>query len=547
MSRQRPTDPLVVVLGSTGTGKSDLAVELARRFNGEIINADAMQMYHGLPVTTNKISVAEQRGVPHHLLGTIALHEPTWRVDHFKKEASRIIADIRGRGRLPIVVGGSQYYTDGLLFDDILVEGEFDRAGDEGDNRAEDADADEESFGDTGDREKEFPILAESTERLYAELQRVDPVIAMRWHPRDRRRIVRSLEIFLQTGRRTSDIYAEQKTRREEKLKAESGFQPRGGDANTQSSWNTLMFWVYAQPDVLNARLDGRIDTMQARGLEQETSAMYDTLRDYEARGTPIDKTKGIWQSIGYKEMEPYVKAVKEKQQDVDIDALRTAGLDGIKFGTRRYARYQLRWIKHKTIPCLQDAHPRALDHLFLLDSTDKSAWHENVAEVGVSLAAKFLGESPDGEIGGEPVESLPAPMDVSERARTVLHETIHASRGTVFNAEKPFKQTCVVCNVTTVSEEQWTKHVRGSRHRRVVQKHKRRALVPADIQERLAAEKTARWAERGWTAPTPDSKMQAVSAGAGPQTQVSSESRDTTTTTVETKPEASPEKTTEV
>ena len=523
-------------------------MELACRFNGEIINADAMQMYHGLPVTTNKISVAEQRGVPHHLLGTIALHEPTWRVDHFKKEASRIIAEIRARGRLPIVVGGSQYYTDGLLFEDILVEGELDRDADDGE-------ADDEAFGDTHDREKEFPILAESTERLYAELQRVDPVIAMRWHPRDRRRIVRSLEIFLQTGRRTSDIYAEQKTRREAKLKAESeaeseagsgsgsGFRSRGGDASTQSSWNTLMLWVYAQPDILNARLDGRIDTMQARGLEQETSAMYDTLQEYAARGTPIDKTKGIWQSIGYKEMEPYVQAVKEKHHDtdVDIDALRTAGLDGIKFGTRRYARYQLRWIKHKTIPCLQDAHPRALDHLFLLDSTDKAAWHKNVADVGVRLAASFLGASPDGERGGggAPRDSLPAPMDVSERARTVLHETIHASRGTVFNAEAPFQQTCAVCNVTAVSEEQWTKHVRGSRHRRVVQKHKRRALVPADIQERLAAEKAARWAERGWTAPVPDSKMQAIAAEAA---HVPSESSDTTTAGAEV--EASPEKT---
>lgn len=445
-----------------------------------------MQMYRGLPVTTNKISVEEQRGIPHHLLGTIGLHEPTWHVDRFKREASQVIQEIRSRGRLPIVVGGSQYYTDGLLFEDHLVEGAADVEGVDGvAGEAEKTGADTTTDGKDEtleDNSKQFPILNESTENLLAELTRVDPVMAGRWHPNDRRKIRRSLEIFLTTGRRASDIYAEQRKRREERDKERKEATAAAADGKP---WQTLLLWVYAKPDILNARLDARIDTMLERGLEQESSEMHDSLQESAARGVPVDRTRGIWQSIGYKEMEPYVvaqRALNSQETAAPADAIETAtpditklretGLDGIKFGTRRYARYQLRWIKHKTIPYLADV--RALDHLFLLDSTDKTQWQQNVAETGVRLAEAFLtGNS----------RALPPPVDVSETAREVLTATIAASRGTLNDAPEKMaaqKQTCAICHVTLQTEDQWNKHLRSSRHRRVVQKQKRRALIPA-------------------------------------------------------------------
>ncbi|KIH87844.1 tRNA dimethylallyltransferase [Sporothrix brasiliensis 5110] len=489
----RPTEPLVAVLGSTGTGKSDLAVELASRFNGEIINVDAMQMYRGLPVTTNKISVEEQRGVPHHLLGTIGLHEPTWHVDRFKREASQIIQEIRRRGRLPIVVGGSQYYTDGLLFEDHLVESAS--GGEDGDGAAGEDPTLTENGNDEVlvDNSIQYPILNEPTETLLAELTKVDPVMAARWHPNDRRKIRRSLEIFLTTGRRASDIYAEQRKRREERERERKEATAAAAEGKP---WQTLLLWVYAKPDILNARLDARIDTMIERGLEQEANQMYDTLQESAARGVPVDRTRGIWQSIGYKEMEPYVVAQRAQNNHEaatpsdagaagdsvettagqaaapDIAKLRETGLDGIKFGTRRYARYQLRWIKHKTIPYLADV--GALDHLYLLDSTDKAAWQTNVAETGVRLAEAFLA----GDAG-----ALPAPVDVSETAREVLTMTIAASRGTLNDAPEKMaaqQHTCAICHVTLQTEDQWNRHLRSSRHRRVLQKQKRRALVPA-------------------------------------------------------------------
>ena len=454
-----------------------------------------MQMYRGLPVTTNKISVEEQHGIPHHLLGTIGLHEPTWNVDRFRKEASQIIQEIRSRNRLPIVVGGSQYYTDGLLFDHHLVEREND-----GQESDEDRDA------SLQDHTKTFPILNESTPMLLAELARVDPVMAAKWHPKDRRKIQRSLTIFLTTGRRASDIYAEQQQRRDDRDKAQEVARQQEQQQQQQQQqqqtpppplkgglkdWPCLLLWVYAEPAILNARLDARIETMIERGLETETNEMFTTLQTCAANGVAMDRTRGIWQSIGFKEMEPYVEAKRaaaeaenenkdqgdgqdgQEDRKAALDKLREKGLDGIKYGTRRYARYQLRWIKHQTISYLADIH--ALDRLYLLDSTDRSQWQKNVAETGVQLTEKFL------EVG---LAGLPAPVDVSETAREVLTTTISASRKKLqLDRVAEQKQTCAICHVTLLTEDQWKLHMRSSRHRRTLTRHKRRALVPVPAQ----------------------------------------------------------------
>ena len=101
-------------------------MSLALRYNGEVINGDAMQLYSGLPIITNKITVEEREGVPHHLLGCIGFGEPTWVVGTFVKRALGVIEEIRSRGKLPILVGGTHYYTQSLLFRDRLAETEED-------------------------------------------------------------------------------------------------------------------------------------------------------------------------------------------------------------------------------------------------------------------------------------------------------------------------------------------------------------------------------------------------------------------------------------
>lgn len=419
-------------------------MDIATRFNGEIINSDAMQMYKGLPIITNKISEQERKGIPHHLLGNIGLEEETWVVGVFKREASKLIREIRSRGRLPILVGGTHYYVNGLLFENTLV-GDHTPSDDNIPKQAEDG-------------KSAFPVLNANTEDILKKLREVDPVMADRWHPNDRRKIQRSLEIYLTTGRRASDIYEEQ--RRQGEANASSPV------SQTQPFPQALMVWVYSKSPVLNERLNKRVDKMLGGGLMAEVSEMHEYLKTRSTSGHAIDRSKGIWQSIGFKEFEPYLKAASEGDASVGefkkLEDLKEAGLERMKAGTRQYAKGQVRWITYKTLPLIRQA--QALDRLFLLDSTDISRWREDVSDRGVELTKRFLAG-----------EQLPAPADISETASEVLSSKLEDST----KEETRSQKTCELCQTTTVTEEAWQKHIKGRPHQRAVRHAKRTALVP--------------------------------------------------------------------
>ncbi|KAH7262986.1 IPP transferase-domain-containing protein [Fusarium tricinctum] len=428
-----PTEPLVVVLGSTGTGKSDLAVELATRLNGEIINADAMQLYNGLPIITNKITAEEQRGIPHHLLGHISLDEQPWDVDNFKREAIRTIQEIRGRGRLPILVGGSQYYVDPILFKEVILDDiELDTT-------------------------KSFPILEESAEVMLHELRKVDPVMADRWHPKDRRKIQRSLEIYLRSGKRASEHYAEQQARKE-----------AAQDADKQP-WENLLFWVYSEREVLRERLDKRVDKMQSSGLMDELRELYDFKHKKESEGQALDMSKGIWQSIGYRQFEPYLSAIDEKREAAELEKIKSTALEEMKAATRRYAVYQTRWIRLKQIPRLREVDSEAMSNMYLLDSTDVSAYGQNVVEPAVQLAQQFLKG-----------EERPAPTEISSLAQEVLTQV-----GNPPPKATPCKRVCEICHTVLLTEEAWAQHLKSATHRRVVRKKARTSLVPVEQKQK--------------------------------------------------------------
>ncbi|RSL91095.1 hypothetical protein CEP52_014350 [Fusarium oligoseptatum] len=407
-----PAEPLVVVLGSTGTGKSELAVELATRLNGEIINADAMQLYNGLPIITNKITTEEQCGVSHHLLGHISLDEQPWDVDDFRREANRVIGEIRGRGRLPILVGGSQYYVDPILFEEVILE---------------DIELDTSTS---------FPILQESGEVMLHELRK------------------RSLEIYLRTGKRASEYYAEQQARKQ-------AAQQDG----SRRPWENLLFWVYSEREVLRARLDARVDKMQNGGLMQEVRELYDFKHKKEAEGRILDMTKGIWQSIGYKQFEPYLSAVDEGREASELEKLKNAALEEMKTATRRYAVYQTRWIRLKQIPRLREVGPEAMGSLYLLDSTDVSKYGQNVVEPAVRLAKQFLSG-----------EERPPATEISPLANEVLTQV-----GNPPPKATPCKRMCEVCHTVLMTEEAWKQHLKSATHRRVVRKKARMSLVPVE------------------------------------------------------------------
>jgi tRNA dimethylallyltransferase len=410
---------------------------LAKRFNGEIINGDAMQMYDGLPIITNKITAEEQQGRLHHLLGFIALDEEPWRVGLFKKKAGQIIKEIRSRGRLPIVVGGTHYYTQSLLFGDSLLRENLD--GEE-----------QDSTGFTIQEIAEgFPILEGHTEAMLERLREVDPMMADRWHPKDRRKIRRSLEIFLTTGKKASEFYAEQKER---KMR---GQVDNSIPENLVHDCSTLLFWVHAESETLRERLDARVDKMIDAGLLDEVKSMEGFLSHLSQAGITVDRTRGIWVSIGWKEFEPYLKALESgSASPKDLQTLYDLSINQTKAATRQYAKRQVRWIRRMLIPALSDEN--TLNKLYLLDGTDISQWKEAVSDPAIDIAAKFF----DGS-------KVPVPHELSDAAQRFLAPNDNLE-------EKPdvwFRQKCEVCYVTAVTDIQWQSHLKSRRHRALVKK----------------------------------------------------------------------------
>lgn len=429
-----------------------LAVDLALAFNGEVINGDAMQLYRGLPIVTNKITSAEQCGIPHHLLGCIELDEEPWRVGQFKKKAEETIEEIRARGKLPVLVGGTHYYTQSLLFKGSSIE-----SGSEGEGEGEGGGKDSTAGGLSRDEINAcFPILEGPTEEIYQKLQEVDPAMAERWHPKDRRRIQRSLEIFLTSGKRASDIYAAQK---ESRAQAENvAIEDSTTDPNTQLS-ETLLFWVHSDKEVLNTRLDARIGKMLASGLEEEVLSMERYIQDQAAQGTTLDRGRGIWVSIGWKEFADYLSALNTgSATSEELDRLRGLAVEKTQNATRQYARRQVQWIRHKLLPALTQEKVR--DRLFLVNSTDVSCWDELVSSPAVQITEAFLQ-------GRE----MPSPLDISDVAREHLAPKQEGEEG----VDEMARKECEICKTVVMGDKQWESHIKSRRHRSVVKNQAKR------------------------------------------------------------------------
>jgi tRNA dimethylallyltransferase len=425
-------------------------VDLASRFNGEIINGDAMQMYRGLPIITNQIPVEERNDIPHHLLSCVDLEAEAWRIGRFKKEALRLIDDIRSRGKLPILVGGTHYYTQAVLFKDQLV-GEG----------SDDEDGAEHSREPPSTSEK-WPILDSSPEVLMEKLREVDPVMAERWHPRDARKIRRSLEIYFQTGRRASEIYAEQKLLKNETVMKDEGLL---------RFENTLIFWVHAEKEILNARLDARVDGMIEQGLMAEARTMSDYLQQKHSQGIEVDQTRGVWVSIGFKELAPYFAAVQEANlSEEQLEELKKRCIESIRTATRQYGSSQVKWIRNKLWRALSDADMTR--RLYLMDSSSVKDWDECIAKPSEEILQSMLEEKP-----------TPDPKSLSKLANTVLSAKEEQARAQPGSDMQCF--TCDMCNKTMTGEEQWKIHLNGHPHKRAAKSAARKAERDAYFRKR--------------------------------------------------------------
>jgi tRNA dimethylallyltransferase len=275
------------VTGPTASGKPELAIALAERFDGEIVNADSMQVYRFMDIGTAKPTLEQRARVPHHLLDVVTPDQP-YNAGLYQQGARKAIADVRSRNRLPLLVGGSGLYIRAVL-EGLLETGASDP------ERRDELEAEHASA-----------VAAGEPERLYRRLQRIDPDAAAKIHANDARRTVRALEIC-EAGVSAS-------TRR-----AGHGFRDR--------PYRTLHLAIDPGREVLNKRIDVRCAQMIEAGLLREARALREM--GYGAELRPL-------QSIGYRHMAPVVdgadtlaNALKEMQRD-----------------TRRFARRQRTWLR---------------------------------------------------------------------------------------------------------------------------------------------------------------------------------------------------------
>lgn len=414
---------------------------MAQRFNGEIVNGDSIQMYDGLPIATNKISTEEQKSIRHHLLGFISLHERPWEVTSFRQNATQVIEEIQARGKLPILVGGTHYYTQALLFKEDIIEGPP-------------ADVARQDW------EKMWPILGASTEEMIEELRKVDPVMAARWHPKERRRIKRSLEIYLTTGKRASETYQQQQQRKSEMFsnsfvtstgQTASSNQERPTVNVSSLRYDTLIFWTHVDSGVLKSRLEDRVEAMVSKGLIVEAQLLLEQLQAFGFREEAGKSDMGIRTAIGYKEFLPYLIALKSNINNTEVlEDLMKEGIERTKIGTRQYARQQIRWIRNKLLRALET---ERLDRtLFLLDGTDLSQRSRTVDAVAHVIMEKFLTG-----------ETLPLPKSVSPTAEQMLLTK---------EKEDLYARHCDACGKTMMSGEQWFLHIKGKPHLKAVKQH---------------------------------------------------------------------------
>ncbi len=276
--------PVVAVVGPTASGKTSLSIQIAKRFSGQVVSADSMQIYEKMNIATAKPTDEEMQGVPHHLIGFQPI-DKKFSVAEYVDLANECIEKIHSQGDLPVLAGGTGLYVDSLL-ENI----QFSK---------------EES--NNGIREELTALFDEKgAEYMLNWLAEIDPQTAQRLHLSDKSRIIRALEIYKATG----------KTMTEQKNL--SRVEP--------SPYRPLIIGInYRDRNVLYDRINRRVDIMVENGLIEEAKDFYNTSKDTTA-----------CQAIGYKELAPYFNGEKTLEEC----------LDSLKIETRHYAKRQLTWFR---------------------------------------------------------------------------------------------------------------------------------------------------------------------------------------------------------
>lgn len=274
---------MVIISGPTAVGKTDISIKLAKRIGGEIISADSVQVYKGLDVGSAKITEEEMQGVKHYLIDCL---EPTdnFDVSVFKDMAKAAAAEIYAKGKIPIIVGGTAFYIQALLYDIDFSEEEHDN-----------------SYRDEMNKYDE--------QYLHDLLKQVDPEYAADVHMNNKKRVIRALEYNHFTGKKFSDYNAEQ--------------------AKREAIYDFSYFVLNDKREHLYERIDRRVDIMAKNGLVEEVSRL---------RDSNLGRDLVSMQGIGYKEIYSYLEG------EISLEK----ALEDIKKNTRHFAKRQLTWFRHE-------------------------------------------------------------------------------------------------------------------------------------------------------------------------------------------------------
>ena len=283
-SGSRPA-PLIAVAGPTGAGKSELALRLAQRFSGEIVNCDSVQVFKYFNIGTAKLPATARRGVPHHLIDALE-PDQVFTAGDFARKGRLLLHEITGRSRLPLVVGGTGFYLR------ALVEGLA-----PGPER------------DAGLRERLGVKEGRRPGTVHRLLTRLDPTTAARMHPNDVPKATRALEICLKSRRPATEVFA--------------------GGRDPLTGYRVLKLGIFPDREKLVQRLETRVEQMFAEGLVAETEAIL-------ARGVPPSSKP--FESIGYKQALQVVRGELSLK-----DAIFYAKRD-----TRQYAKRQMTWFRQE-------------------------------------------------------------------------------------------------------------------------------------------------------------------------------------------------------
>lgn len=279
--------PLITISGPTACGKTAVSVELAKIINGEIISADSMQVYKYMDIGTAKITEEEKQGIKHYLIDVL-YPDDEFSIAVFQKMAKEALSEIYDEGKMPILVGGTGFYVNGLIYDNDFTPGEKD-------NKMR--------------LMLEKDAAEKGNEYVHNILRELDPEYAETVHPNNVKRVIRAIEFCRDTGEKFSEYNARERLR--------------------EPAYDVKSFILNMDRDLLYERIEKRIDIMIKNGLVEEVKGLM------EKYSENLVSMKGL----GYKEIIGYLNGEYSLEEAIYI----------LKRDTRHFARRQLTWFKHQS------------------------------------------------------------------------------------------------------------------------------------------------------------------------------------------------------